>query len=239
MNGVEINSSRIRQAIDDLRKGKFVIVYDADGREEESDFIIPAEFIDSAAVRTMRKEGGGLIFLMVANEIGQKLELPFLTDLYQHNWESYRIFKALIPDDIPYDTKSSFSLTINHRKTFTGITDNDRALTMSEFAKLSTRIMKLENGNAINHFGSEFRSPGHVPICLASEQPLKNRFGHTELSVALMKMSGLTPIAAGCEIMGDDGNSKPKPDVRKYAKKHDLIYLDGWEIVEAWNEWSE
>jgi 3,4-dihydroxy 2-butanone 4-phosphate synthase len=239
MNGAEINSSRIRQAIDELRKGKFVIVYDADGREEESDFFIPAEFVTPPTVKTMRKEGGGLIFLMVANEIGQKLELPFLTDLYQSNWESYRIFKALIPDDIPYDTKSSFSLTINHRKTFTGITDNDRALTMSEFAKLSTRILKLENGNAINHFGTEFRSPGHVPICLASEQPLKNRFGHTELSVALLKMSGLIPIAAGCEIMGDDGYSKPKPEVKKYAETNGLIYLDGWEIVEAWNEWSK
>jgi 3,4-dihydroxy 2-butanone 4-phosphate synthase len=239
MNGAEIRSNRIKQAIDDLRKGKFVIVYDADGREEESDFIIPAEFVTPSSVKTMRKEGGGLIFLMVANEIGQKLELPFLTDLYQSNWESYRIFKALIPDDIPYDTKSSFSLTINHRKTFTGITDNDRALTMSEFANLSNRIVKLENGNAIKDFGSEFRSPGHIPICLASEQPLKNRFGHTELSVALMKLSGLTPIAAGCEIMGDDGNSKPRSEVKKYAESNNLIYLDGWEIVEAWNEWSK
>ncbi len=232
-------SKRINQAIEELRKGKFVIVYDADGREEESDFFIPAEFVTPPIVKTMRKEGGGLIFLMVANEIGQKLELPFLTDLYQSNWESYRIFKALIPDDIPYDTNSSFSLTINHRKTFTGVTDNDRALTMSEFAKLSTRILKLENGNAIEHFGAEFRSPGHIPICLASEQPLKNRFGHTELSVALLKMSGLIPITAGCEIMGDDGYSKPKSEVKKYAESNGLLYLEGWEIVEAWNEWSE
>ncbi len=239
MKDLKINSTRVIQAIEELNQGKFIIVYDADGREEESDFIIPAEFVTPESIRMMRKEGGGLIFLMVANEIGQKLELPFLTDLYQQNWEEFRIFKALIPNDIPYDTKSSFSLTINHRNTFTGITDIDRALTMFEFAALSKDVMTMENGNAIKKFGSDFRSPGHVSICLASEQPLKTRFGHTELSVALMKMAGLIPIAAGCEIMGDDGNSKRKLEVKKYADNNDILYLDGWEIVEAWKEWSE
>ncbi|MCK5559730.1 MAG: 3,4-dihydroxy-2-butanone-4-phosphate synthase [Thermoplasmata archaeon] len=239
MKDLKLNSERVIHAIEQLRQGKFIIVYDADGREEESDFIIPSEFVTPESVRTMRKEGGGLIFLMVANEIGQKLELPFLTDLYQQNWEAFRIFKALIPDDIPYDTNSSFSLTINHRNTFTGITDIDRALTMTKFANLAKNVMMMENGNAIKKFGSDFRSPGHVPICLASEQPLKTRFGHTELSVALMKMAGLMPIAAGCEIMGDDGNSKTKREVNKYAEDNNLIYLDGWEIVEAWNEWSK
>ncbi|NIP34063.1 MAG: 3,4-dihydroxy-2-butanone-4-phosphate synthase, partial [Thermoplasmata archaeon] len=56
-------------------------------------------------------------------------------------------------------------------------------------------------------YGQSFRAPGHVPICVASEQPLRNRFGHTELSVALLLMGGLPPVAVGCEMMSDDGGS--------------------------------
>lgn len=231
--------SKLCKAIEDLKKKKFVLVYDADGREEETDFIIASQFVTPKAVKQMRKDGGGLIFLMVANEIGMKLELPFLTDLYLENHKNYRVFKALIPNDIPYDTKSSFSLTINHRKTFTGVTDIDRAMTMKEFARIAKETIPLENGHAIQLFGKHFRSPGHVPICLASEKPLKNRFGHTELSIALLKMAGLIPVASGCEMMGDNGKSLPKSMVKEYAKKHDLVFLEGKEIIEAWKQWSK
>lgn len=229
----------IKRAIESLKEGKFVFVFDAEGREEETDFIIASQFITPQKICQMRKDGGGLIFLMVANEIGMKLELPFLTDLYLKNYEDYRIFKALIPNDIPYDTKSSFSLTINHRKTFTGITDNDRALTMSEFTKIAKKAIFMGNGHAIELFGENFRSPGHVPICLASENPLKSRFGHTELSVALLKMAGLFPSAGGCEMMGDNGKSLPKEQAKAYAEKNDFMFLEGKEIIKAWGKWSK
>ena len=69
----------------------------------------------------MRKEGGGLIFLMISYDIAKKFSLPYLTDLYSKIQDKYPIFKSLIANDIPYDNKSSFSLYINHRDTFTGI----------------------------------------------------------------------------------------------------------------------
>ncbi len=230
--------AKVETALEVLRKGQFVLVYDADGREEETDFIIAAQFVTPDSVRTMRRDGGGLIFLIVDNVTKEKLGLPYLADLFYREGNRWPVLKELIPNDIPYDTKSSFSITINHRKTFTGITDKDRALTISEFAKLTTEIASLTTVKAQRLFGERFRAPGHVPLCTSSEKPLQNRFGHTELGVALVTMAGLTPIAAGCEMM-DSYNALLKKDAIKYSKEHVLMFLEGKEIREAWKAWSE
>lgn len=231
-------NSRVKAAIEDLRKGKIVLIYDADGREEETDLVVASQFITPDIVRTMRKDGGGLIFLMVHPDISAKLKLPFLADVYLETSDKYPVFKALIPDDIPYDTKSSFSLTINHRRTFTGITDVDRAMTMREFAKLAGLATSIHDGYALDLFGRNFRSPGHVPICSASRGLLRERAGHTELSVSLVGMANLIPVATGCEMMGDDGNSLSKERALAYAEEKEYVYLEGREIIEAWEEWS-
>ncbi len=187
----------------------------------------------------MRRYGGGLIFLMVSNEIAKKLKLPFLADMYAHIDEEYPVLKELVPNDIPYDTKSSFSLYINHRDTFTGITDIDRSLTMKRFADLSKKIENINDGIATKMFGKEFRSPGHVPICVAAENLLDSRKGHTELVISMMKMAYLTPIGSGCEIMGDDGKALSKIKAKKYAEKNRLVFLEGNEIIKAWKKWSK
>lgn len=223
-----------------MQKGKFVLVYDDDNRESETDFFIASEFVTPSAIRTMRKDGGGLIFLMVSHDIAKTFELPFLADLYTKVGPEYPIFKNLIANDIPYDSKSSFSLYINHRKTFTGITDNDRCLTMKRFAEIAEYLSKHPKENSpLKKLGDEFRSPGHVPICIASKKPLSSRFGHTELAIALLTMAGLTPVASGCEIMGDDGKALSKEKVKRYAKDHNLTFLEGNEVIEAWNSWSK
>ena len=233
-----MSKDNIDAALDALRNGQFVLVYDADGREEETDFIIGAQFVTPDSVRRMRRDGGGLIILIVNHDTKQKLGLPYLADLFYKEGGRWPVLKELIPYDIPYDTKSSFSITINHRKTFTGITDKDRALTISEFAKLGEEIKELTQIEAQRLFGERFRSPGHVALCNSSEKPLKNRFGHTELGVALVTMAGLIPIAAGCEMM-DSVNALPKKEAIKYSEEHNLVYLDGKDIVEAWQAWSK
>ena len=140
--------NNIKKAIEDLKKGKFVLIHDSDTREDETDFIIASEFITPEKIKTMRKDGGGLIFLMISNEVADKFDLPFLTDLYNSNLDKYPILNSLIANDIPYDTKSSFSLYINHRNTFTGITDIDRSLTIKEFADISQKCINLtKNSN--------------------------------------------------------------------------------------------
>lgn len=229
----------IEEAISDLKKGRFILIHDADDREDETDFVIASEYVTPDAIKTMRKKGGGLIFLMISHEIAKKLQLPFIADIYSNISDRYPIFKALIPNDIPYDTKSSFSITLNHRDTFTGITDIDRSLTMKRFAELVKKTENLSSKEAVKLLGKEFRSPGHIPICISSEKPLQNRFGHTELVVSILKMANLTPVGSGCEIMGDDGGAMPKEEVKKFAEENGYIFLEGREIIERWRKWLE
>lgn len=231
-------SSNVEWAIEKLKNGSFVLVYDADGREEETDFFIGAEFMQPVHVREMRKNGGGLIFLMVHHDICGKYKLPFLTDLYSEAEDRFPALGYLVANDIPYDTKSSFSLTINHRKTYTGVTDRDRALTMRDFALMAKNNQDLEGEKALQELGKRFRSPGHVPICRSSPRPLKDRFGHTELATALALMAGITPVVGGCEMMGGNDLALSKEKAIKYAEDNGLPFLEGKTIVEAFEEWS-
>jgi len=228
----------IEKALEELRKGKFILIYDDDKREGETDLVMSSEFVKPESIKTMRQDGGGLIFLMISKEVADKLKLPFLADMYTHIEDKYPVLKELVPNDIPYDSKSSFSLYINHRKTFTGITDNDRSLTMRKFAELTKNIDALNEGYATKMFGKEFRSPGHVPICVAAEKLLDERKGHTELVISMTKMAGLTPTGSGCEIMGDHGKALSRDNAKQYATDNNLVFLDGKEIVEAWKKWS-
>jgi len=230
---------KISQAINDLQKGKFILIYDDDKREGETDLVIASEYATPESIKTMRKNGGGLIFLMISHMVAQKLKLPFLAEMYKNIEDRYPILKELTPNDIPYDAKSSFSLYINHRKTFTGITDIDRSLTMNSFAKLIKKIKNVDDNTAIKLFGQEFRSPGHIPICIAAKNLLNERRGHTELVISMLKMAELTPAGSGCEMMGDNGKALAKEQAQEYAKKHNLILLEGKEIIEAWKKWSQ
>jgi len=230
---------KIQKAIDELRKGKFILIFDDDKREGETDLVISSDYVTPKSIQTMRKDGGGLIFLMTSKQIADKLKLPFLDDMYSCIDDKYPVLKELVANDIPYDSKSSFSLYINHRDTFTGITDNDRSLTMKKFADLTKKIKNNEDGISTKMFGEEFRSPGHIPICVASEGLLNKRKGHTELVISMMQMAELPPAGSGCEIMGDNGKALSKKDAIKYAQKNNLVFLEGKEIIEAWKKWSK
>jgi len=229
----------VQDAITSLQKGRFILIYDNDSREGETDLVIPSQFVTPEAIKRMRKDGGGLIFLMISYPAAQKLHLPFLADLFSDISPQYPVLKALIPNDIPYDTKSSFSLSINHRKTFTGITDIDRSLTMKKFAELVDTIKTMDSKNAVKLFGDQFRSPGHVPICIASDKLLNKRKGHTELVISLLEMAKLTPVGCGCEIMGEFGKALPKEEAKQYAEKNNFVFLEGNEITKAWKQWSK
>ncbi len=228
----------ILTALNAYRKGGLVIVYDADGREEESDLFLPAEACLMEHVRTLRKDGGGLIFLMVRPDVRDALGLPFMQELFPKLGREHPLFSALISDDIPYDTRSSFSVTINHRKTFTGVTDMDRAMTVREFGKLALDIPALTPAQALGRFGEHFRTPGHIPICISSDRLLETRFGHTELSCALSTMAGLSGVSVGCEMMGDDGRALPKDRAKEYARMHGIPFLEGKQIIDAWRSWD-
>ncbi len=231
-------SAAVPKALDDLRQGRFVLVYDADGREEETDVVIASEHVTPEAIRILRKDAGGLICTTADTRVQEALGLPFLSDLFLGMAERYPVMQKLMPNDIPYDVKSAFGITINHRRTFTGITDDDRALTIKEFAELAKRALTSEDGWAKTEFGKNFRAPGHVHLLNTSKRILETRVGHTELATALVIMAGLVPSATVCEMMGDDGKALSKEKARKYAGAHGHIFLEGTEVIEAWKERS-
>ena len=232
-------SAAVLNALDSLRKGRLVLVYDADGREEETDIVIASEHITSDAIRTMRKDGGGLICTTADASIQDALGLPFLAEIFKDMGEKYPVMHELIPNDIPYDVKSAFGITINHRSTFTGITDNDRAQTIGRFSKLAQETVSKGDGWGVKEFGKGFRAPGHVHLLNASRKILETRFGHTELSTALVIMAGLVHSATVCEMMGDDGNALPKSQAIEYAKRNGLGFLEGADVISAWKEFDK
>jgi 3,4-dihydroxy 2-butanone 4-phosphate synthase len=229
-----MSDDHILRALKDLREGRMVFIFDSDDREKETDMTIASEFVTPASIREMRKNAGGLICTTAHNDICRKLDTPFLADVLECNHDRHPVLKRLSPNDIPYDTKSAFSITINHRRTFTGITDNDRALTVSEFAKLAKTTECMGDEEARVEFGKQFRSPGHIHLLNSTPQLLSKRKGHTELSTAMMVMAGVTPSATICEMMGDDGYALSKEKAKRYAERFDLCFLEGKDIIEYW-----
>ena len=227
----------LSQACDLLRQGRFVLLYDADGREEEVDLFLAAEHATPEAIRTLRKEAGGLVFLAVDPRVGAALGLPFLQDLYHEDAQRHPVLRRLVPNDIKYDSRSSFSLTINHRGTFTGITDNDRALTVREFGLLARRVLTIPPEQAQEEFGRSFRAPGHVHLCVGAQGLLRERQGHTEIGVALARLAGVSPVLVGCEMLNDEGGrALPKAKALEWARRHGAVLLDGRAVGEAWTK---
>ena len=200
----------------DLRKPKYFLVYDFPDRENEVDLVIPAELVTPADIRLLRREAGGLICLAIAKEIASKLSLPFLSDILKDYG-----FAELVEKRIPYGEKSSFSLSINHIDTFTGITDYDRALTIKKFVEIA------RSKNAKERFYKEFRSPGHVFLLIERE----NRKGHTELSIKLMRKFGYFPCAVICEMLADDFRALSKEKAIEYAKRKGYLFFEGKDLI--------
>jgi 3,4-dihydroxy 2-butanone 4-phosphate synthase len=230
--------SDVEAALKALTEGRPVLVYDADGREEETDIVFYSSLVGSDEVRLLRKHGGGLICITVAHEVAKALGMPFLVDVFRAAKSEFPLLGRALPDSLPYDTKSAFSLTFNHRKCYTGITDRDRAMTVSGFGRFVEEVEKGEHPDPAGAFASAFRIPGHVFLLRTSERLLEDRNGHTELSTALCLMAGLAPTATICEMMGDDGNALPKAKAREFAHERNLTFLEGEEIIWRWRDWS-
>ena len=129
-----MSKTDLEMGFEALRNGEFILVYDDDDREGVVDMIIASEFVTPKSVATMRDYAGGLICNCLAPEYCDAINLPFMTDIMQAATSKYPNLAELAPNDIPYDERSSFSIWVNHRNSFTGVTDHDRAMTISEMA---------------------------------------------------------------------------------------------------------
>jgi len=231
-----MTQTEVGRALAALGRGEFVLLYDSDRRERETDLVVASELVTFEAVRRMRQDGGGLICTTVPAPAWTRLGIPFLADLFHEARSRHPLLAELVPDDIPYDTKSAFAITINHRKTFTGITDRDRALTISSFARMVRESIEFRGPEAEvqRAFGQLFRAPGHVMLLNASDGLLSVRSGHTEMATALVQAAGLIPSATICEMMGDDGRALAKELSAGYARENGFVFLEGAQVKEFW-----
>jgi 3,4-dihydroxy 2-butanone 4-phosphate synthase len=219
----------IEEAITALREGKFILLYDFDDREGETDFAIRADAVTPRHIMQMRKDGGGLICTAIDPEAAERLGLPFASDILRNSGVGEK------EGDIPYDRKnhSSFSLWVNHRDTFTGVTDNDRSLTINAVAE---QVKRSLNGGGAD-FHERFRTPGHVALLRAADGLLSQRRGQTELSIALARMAGIVPAVTICEMLDDSsGNALSKADAKRYARDHNLVFVEGNDVAGIWDQ---
>ena len=225
-------------ALDALRAGRPVLLYDADGREEETDIVIASQSATTESIRFLRQAGGGLVCTAVAPEHHRKLGLPFLADLVRGAAERHPVLHHMHADDLRYDpSKSSFGLTINHRATYTGIPDGDRSKTIQELASFLGRVDVLAPAQAQAEFGQEFRAPGHCIQDNGAEGGLAVRQGHTELSIELARQADLVPCTTICEMLDPaSGKALGKKAAQAYAQANGLVFLTGRDVIDAWQQ---
>ena len=213
----------VEAAIDALRSGRPICVHDFDDREGETDLIYPAGAVDPTAVARLRNDAGGLICVALGSEVADAAGLPYLSDALDH--------PAVGDEQLAYGDRSSFSLTVNHRGTYTGITDDDRSLTITSLAEFAAEAVADDADE--DDFAERFRVPGHVHLLRAAPGLLADRRGHTELGLALAAAADLPPAVVVCEMLDDEtGDALSPADARVYAARHGLPFVDGDEIVE-------
>ncbi len=228
---------KIQFAKEAWEKGKFVMIHDFKKRENEVDLVIPSAIVSPDHIAFMRTYGGGLICTALSHDFSYEISLPFMSAILNMTAARYPVINLLSSHSLPYGAKSSFSITVNHVDSFTGITDDDRALTIRELGKLHLEFEKNEvkGVDLVKRFGNSFRAPGHVHLLRASPGLLRNRQGHTELGIALAQLTKQPQSISLVEMLDTETHRAISLDkARKIAEEHDIPLLGGAEILKLW-----
>ncbi len=229
IRSVAIFFMTLANAISSLKRGEFVLLHDAGTRENEVDMILAAQFVTPAHIARMRQHAGGLVCVAIDNAFAKRLDLCYMHDILSHTDDFDAESKNMIIGTAPYGDRPSFSISINHVQTYTGVTDRDRALTVKQLANLHNEAPEDQK----QKFVSSFNTPGHTHMLIASNGLLSRRLGHTEMSVYLMQLTKLTPVALICEML--DSETYTALSVKKaksYAQENAIAFLDGNELLE-------
>lgn len=212
-------AASVEEAVAAFRDGSPLLVHDAADREGETDLIYPAEAVTPTAVSRLRNDAGGLVCTALSHNVAERFGLDYMDEIIDH--------PASEGHDLGYDSRSSFSLTVNHRDTYTGITDDDRSLTIRKLAHAAASPDETD-------FAGEFRAPGHVHLLKAAPGLLAERQGHTELGIVLAAAADRSPAVVVCEMLDDEtGGALSPADARAYAERHEFPYLEGSKIIES------
>jgi 3,4-dihydroxy 2-butanone 4-phosphate synthase len=224
MSRSETVGDTVADAVTALSDGRPILVHDFDEREGETDIVYPAGAVTADAVARMRNDAGGLVCVALSDAVAEAVDLPLFDAAVDH--------PAAADHDLAYDDRSSFSLPVNHRDTFTGITDDDRSLTITKLSEVADDA--AAGTYDADDFAAAFRTPGHVHLLRGAPDLLGDRRGHTELGLALAEAADLPPAVVVCEMLDDDtGGALSPADARAYARRNGLVYVEGEDVVAA------
>ncbi len=193
---------RIERAIEELKRGKIIVLVDDEDRENEGDLVCAAELCTAETVNFMAKHARGLICLTLTEEWVKRLDLPMMASENQSQ------------------RGTAFTVSIEANEgVSTGISAQDRAHTI--------RVAVQENAKK-----GDVVTPGHIFPLRARPGGVLQRAGHTEGSVDLVRLAGLRPAGVICEIMNDDGTMARMPDLQRFAKEHGLVVVSIADLVQ-------
>lgn len=193
----------IESAIEDIRKGKMIIVVDDEDRENEGDFIVAARCVTPEIINFMSKHGRGLICAPLIEDRCDELQL----DLMVNN------------NTALHETAFTVSVDLLGHGCTTGISAHDRAKTMQALVDPNTKPEDLGR-------------PGHIFPLRAKKGGVLRRAGHTEATIDLARLAGFEPAGALVEIMNEDGSMARLPELQEIAKKFDLKLISIKDLIE-------
>ena len=191
----------VREAIEDIKAGKFIIIVDDENRENEGDLAIAAEKVNAEAINFMAKHARGLICLPIIGHRLDELKIPLMV---QENTAKF-------------STAFAVSIEAKH-KTSSGISAHDRAATVRAVLDSHTKAEDLAR-------------PGHMFPIRAKEGGVLVRAGHTEAIVDLAKFAGLYPAGVVCEIMNEDGTMARLPQLEAIADKFGIKIMSIADLI--------
>ncbi|TLS67900.1 bifunctional 3,4-dihydroxy-2-butanone-4-phosphate synthase/GTP cyclohydrolase II [Mariprofundus erugo] len=181
-----------QELIDELRAGRMIILADDEDRENEGDLVMAAEWVTPEAINFMATHGRGLICLAMTQEHADQLQLPLMVANTNAKF------------------KTNFTISIEAAEgVTTGISAFDRAHTI--------RTAIRDDATP-----ADIHTPGHVFPLVGRDGGLLVRAGHTEASIDLARLAGLKAAGVICEIMNDDGSMARMPELKQFARKHNL-----------------
>ena len=180
------------EIIEELKRGRMVVIMDDEDRENEGDLLMAAEKVRPEDINFMAKHGRGLICLTLTPERCRQLSLPLMVN----------------DNMTPFTTNFTVSIEAAEGVT-TGISAADRATTVQAAIRPDAK-------------STDIIMPGHIFPLMARKGGVLARAGHTEAGVDLARMAGLMPASVICEILSEDGSMARQPELEKFAQQHGL-----------------
>jgi 3,4-dihydroxy 2-butanone 4-phosphate synthase/GTP cyclohydrolase II len=201
-NNIMIKLNTIEEAIEEVKKGKLIIVVDDEDRENEGDFIAAAEMVTPEMINFMATRGRGLICAPLTEKRCDDLDLNLMVG----------------KNTVLHNTQFTVSVDLIGNDCTTGISAHDRSKTVKALTLDSTT-------------SDDLGRPGHVFPLRAKEGGVLRRTGHTEAAIDLARLAGLKPAGLLVEILNDDGSMARLPQLMEVAKKHDLKIISIEDLV--------